>query len=310
MPKELKTAWIAGLLSSSLFLVVFGIGLSFVFIFLPTLPLFSMGLSRQPEKTHVAIFVAAAIIAVIAGISAALLYLVFMAWPAWYMSKKCITSQLARDGKTQLWYPIGTIIINLTVGACAFAALMTAYYSLHGGIQEILSENIHEAFADLQDDYGDIIDSMASGWSFLMFPVTIWLWGIILYGHAWLANRALIRKKQEQRPDLVVHTFTIPSWMLTLLAICALASLIGSPSMSFLGKATLLSLMLPYFFLGASLMHQTTKTWPNGRFFTFFVYLMVFTQFWPGLILAGMGLWHQLKNLNKHLSEPGSSSKN
>ncbi len=81
--------------------------------------------------------------------------------------------------------------------------------------------------------------------------------------------------------------FAMPGWMLALLAICALASLIGSESMSFLGKSTLISLMLPYFFLGAALLQETSKTWPSRRFFLFFIYFIIFAQFWPALILAG-----------------------
>jgi hypothetical protein len=97
---------------------------------------------------------------------------------------------------------------------------------------------------------------------------------------------------------MALQAFEIPSWMLTLLAISALATLIGSPSMAFLGKSTLLTLMLPYFFLGCTLMHRACKTWPNSRFFLFFVYFLAFTQFWPVLILAAVGLWYQIKGLS------------
>ena len=43
-------------------------------------------------------------------------------------------------------------------------------------------------------------------------------------------------------------------------------------SMQFLGKASLISLMLPYFFLGAASLRESSAAWPNGRFFMFFVF--------------------------------------
>ena len=57
MSKDFTSALIAGLLSSGLFLVVFGIGLGFVFMFLPTLPLFFTGLGKSPRLTYIAVII-------------------------------------------------------------------------------------------------------------------------------------------------------------------------------------------------------------------------------------------------------------
>jgi len=297
MSKEIMSAGIAGLLTSGLFLIVFGIGLGFVFMFLPTLPLFFLGLSKFPRLTHGAIAFAAVLITLIAGPASAMLFMIFLGVPTWYFSKKSLLSVPSQSGEAA-WYPVGFIIMDLTLYACALVALMTLYYTgQEGGLPQIMSQNIREAFSGLESEYGEIVEQMASGWAFLMFPVTIWLWGVILYAHAWLSNRVLVRRNANSRPHMAIEPFTMPAWMLTLLVICALASLIGSPSMSFLGKSVLLSLMLPYFFSGCAQMHKSAKTWPSYRFFIFFVYFMVFTQFWPALILAGFGLWHQIKAL-------------
>jgi hypothetical protein len=93
------------------------------------------------------------------------------------------------------------------------------------------------------------------------------------------------------------------------MGICALASLIGGESMMFLGRACLIILLLPYFFLGLSLVHFSTLSWPNRRFFLFFVYLLILALLWPAFVLSGAGLWHQLKTLNKHLPPGGTSSR-
>ena len=299
MPKHLASALIAGLFSGGLFLVVFGTGLGFIFMFLPSFPLFFVSLSPKFSLSHAAIVAATTVITLVAGLASGILFLIFLGLPVWYFSKKALLSGAGIGAGERLWYPIGLIIMHLTLCACVLVALMTWYYAGEpGGLPLILEHNIHEAFADMDSgEYSDIIEHIAGSWSFLLFPLTIWLWGMLLYAHAWLTNRILLQNKRQVRPDMEVQPFLIPSWMLTLLAIAALATLIGSPSMSFLGKMTLLSLMLPYFFLGCTLMHLMCKTWTSGRFFIFFVYFMAVTQFWPVLILALIGLWHQIKCL-------------
>src|SRR5690606_2069139 len=137
-------------------------------------------------------------------------------------------------------------------------------------------------------------------WAFLIFPITIWLWAICLYAHLWLTTRLLRHKHLGQRPDVSVLPFTMPGWMLYLLAVSALASLIGGTSMQLLGKSSVIILLLPYFFLGAAIMHAHSKTWPSRRFFLFFVYFSIVALVWPAVLIAGFGVWQQLKTLNKH----------
>lgn len=302
MPKSLIPALLAGLLASGLFLAVFGAGLGFMFMFLPALPLFFLALSAHATADKyivpIALAVATFIIGLAGGPASGALFLIFLGLPCWYFAKKSLLHLPAAPGMPMFWYPLGLIVLNLTLWACALVAMMVWYYSdLPGGMPQLLAQNIRDAFSDLKGEYGDVVENMATGWSFLIFPITIWLWGMLLYAHAWIANRALARGHKQLRPGMEVAPFIIPGWMLTLLAICALATLIGGPSMSFLGKSSLLSLLLPYFFLGASLMHRYFRKWPSSRFFLFFVYFLIFTQFWPFLILAGIGLWHQIKYL-------------
>ena len=298
MNKDTVSACTAGLLSSGLFLFVFGIGLGFIFLFLPTLPLFSLGLSKRRGNVALAVIVATLLLFFVAGTSLTLLYCFFLALPTWYICKLAglhFTVPALKD--CALWFPLGSIILRLTLYGCGFFALTTLYYtSQNMSLPQLLSDSIHSTFAELQAEYGDVVDMLAGTMSFLMFPVTLWLWGILLYAHAWLANRLLIKRNLNFRPDFSVTPFIIPGWMLHLVAISALASLIGSESMSFLGKITVLSLMMPYFFLGISIMHAASKNMPSRGFLLFFVYFLIFSQFWPALILSGIGLWHQVKS--------------
>lgn len=298
MPKPLITVLLAGLISAAIFLIVFGLGLGFIFMFLPTLPILAIGLSHDSKYAMQAVLAAAVIAGVAAGPVAAATFLLFLGLPAWYIAHKAVLVKPQSDG-TQAWFPIGLIILPLTLSACVSVAVLTAFYiNEPGGLPHMLSQNIHETFADLNPEFSDAVDTLANDWSYLIFSISIWMWGLALYAHAWLANRALAKRHLATRPDFAVHSFTMPSWMLSLLAICALASLIGSESMQLLGKACLISLMLPYFFLGAAIMHEASKTWPSRRFFLFFVYVIILPMLWPALILSGVGLAHQIKHLS------------
>jgi hypothetical protein len=297
MSKDLTSAFAAGLLSGVLFLVIFGIGLGFLFMFLPTLPIFYVGLRGDLTLSRLTICVGTALVALTSELASALLYLFFLALPAGYFAKK---SLLTAGKGADSWYPLGLITLDLSLYASAFIALMTTYYAgSEGGLPALISNTIRQAFTDFEGEYGGMIEVLAESWSFLVFPVTFWLWGIMLYGHGWLATRLLKKNNLQRRPEFSVQPFTLPGWLLTLLVICALASLIGSDSMRFLGKSALICLMLPYFFSGAALMQEFSKSWPSNRIFLFFIYFMVFSQFWPALIISGIGLWNQIKHLSR-----------
>lgn len=304
MSKALIVSLIAGLLSAGLFLIIFGIGLGFIFMFLPTLPLLSLGLSRDASLTIISSATASVIIAAVAGLPVGILFMLFLGFPCWYMVDRALRSH---NGQ---WFPVGIIFLHLTIAACVAVAVVALYYhDVPGGLPAMVSKDIHEAFSDVDGEYAEVIDTLASQWSFLVFSITTWLWALALYAHGWLATRALNQKRQQLRPDFAIHPFPMPNWMFSLMAIAALASLIGSESMSFVGKSTLISLMLPYFLLGAQVMHSASQTWPSRRFFLFFIYFSIFAQFWPAMILSGVGLYTHIKSINKHLSGDGSSSK-
>ena len=295
MPRNLTQSTLAGILSAALFLIVGTLG--FVFMFLPTLPFFVLGLSKKAEALPAAIGIAILPITLLAGLPAAILFLLFLGLPTWHMSRYSLRWRMDGAGQVQ-WFPIGLIILRLTLYACALTASATFYYATQPEtLPQLVGQNIRAAFAGMEEEFGDVVETLAGELSFLIFPVSLWLWGILLYAHAWLANRMLARKGLQVRADFSVEAFFMPKWMLSLLAISALASLIGGESMRFLGKITTLSLMLPYFFLGVSLMHTAFKTMPSRKILLFIIYFMVASQFWPALIIAGVGLWHQLKRL-------------
>jgi hypothetical protein len=289
---------VAGFVSAGLFLIVTALGLGFFFLFLPTLPILFLGLSNPAHKTLPAVLIASAVSALVAGIPAALMYTIFLGLPSWHIGKYALLSRADSTGGRK-WYPMGLIFLNLTLYACAISATIIFYYAGEpGGIEQVIAKSMKVEFSDLSDEYGAAMNTLITQWAFLIFSMTIWLWGLALYAHTWVASRFLLQQKKLLRPSIAITPFAMPHGVLYLLAVCALASLIGSSSMQFFGKASLLALLFPYCLLGGAHMHQATKNWPSRRFFLFFVYFFVFAQFWPALILSGIGLWQHIKALS------------
>jgi hypothetical protein len=222
--------------------------------------------------------------------------LFLMGVPAWYITKYAILFRDESTGRT--WYPLGLIWTNLTFYAALLILAIGMYYA--GGdpsLEGILAAKIRATFAQTGDEYAKAVDALANQ-PFLLFTMAGWLWGLTLYGLAWVTNRKLVQQGKSIRPDFTLHMFPLPNLILMLLGACAAISLLGGAEAAFLAKALFLLLFLPYFFLGCILLHKETQSWPSRRFFLFFIYFMVFFQFWPAFLLAGAGLLHHIKHLS------------
>jgi len=315
MTNEHKTIAIAALLSSGLFLLVFGLQLGFIFMFLPTLPLFSAGLSKHPRAALAAGALAALPIAGLADSGAGAFFLLIFALPSWYLCHMALKSrvlQLSDKPGMQLrvWFPVGVVIIHLAVYACALLALATAFYATQDtNLPQLISRDIAQELTRLEKIYDVPLHIAAPQIAFMLCALMAWIWGATLWLHGWLADHALAKRRLALRPNLSITPFPMPIWLLTLLGICALAALIGGESMQFLGRACVIMLLLPYAFQGAAIMHFASLTWPNRRILLFFAYVGITVFLWPALLLILVGLWHHLKTLNKQLQAGGTSSR-
>lgn len=297
------------LTSSGIFLLMLAIGLGFPFLFLSLLPIFSVGLGKNPRYAMEATLIASAVIVMLTGaLSLGVMFVFFLGLPAWYF---CYLARHALlFGEHKIWYPVGNIIAQLSVYACVLIGMAVVYYASEtGGITAVVSAKIREAFTAMPAEYEGMVNTLADHWNFMLFSMLAWMWGAALYGHAWLANRRLVKTGKAQRESLAVTVFAMPGWMLYLLFVAALASLIGSESMRFAGKACFTTLLLPYFFLGLAIIHRSSNQWPNRRFFLFFIYLMIASQLWMMAIVAGIGVVSHLLQINKRLSSGQISPK-
>jgi hypothetical protein len=293
----------AGFISGGLFLLVAALQLGFFFMFLPTLPLFSAGLGRHSRIAFYGALAAALLIGALVNGETALAYLAAIGLPCWYLSKRAILWR--GEGEARQWYPLGLAFLDFTFYAIALLALvMLLFAGEPGGLPGAFASLISEAMAGFEEQYRDAAIAVAAKWVALIVAIMYWLWALALYAHAWFTNRMLAGKQANRRPDFAVMPFDMPGSALFAIAAAGLFSLVADPSLRFFGQASLVMLMLPYFFSGAAVMHQTSKNWPSRRFFLFFVYFSIAAQFWPALGVSAIGLWQHIKRLS---SIPSSS---
>lgn len=314
MQNQTATAVTAALIASVLFLMVLGTGLGVVFFFVATIPLFFVGLSGKLTACLQACSLASIPIAIVtASPSITFVFLAFLAAPTWMICHFLTKHFDLKIGEQlpilRLWYPAGLVTMHLAIYACAVLAVITTIFATgETNLPQYLDASIKTQITTMKQEYNIEFESLPSNFSFMLCGFMAWLWAALLWFQAWTANLALIHKKMAARPSLAITPFPMPAWLLTLMGICALASLIGGESMRFLGKASLIILLLPYFFQGLAFIHVSTHKWAGRSVFLFFIYLSVAIFFWPAFALAGIGLWQHIKMLNKNLSNGGKSS--
>lgn len=309
LSKQMTQSIMTGLLTAGLFILVTISGLGFLFMFLSIIPLFMSALSRPSVDTLRSAAIASVVLGLLGGDQIFVVFIGAFAMPAWYFGQEARRRRIAKDGEI-LWRPVGLIMVDLALYACVAIAMIVLYNALFGeGIEAVLQEKIRTVLADLPAEYTAMAEKLSTHLSFLFFSMIAWMWALGIYLHSWLANRILDKQRRAERPSLGVEIFWAPDSLLYFLAVAGLASFIGSPDMQFLGKACLIVLLLPYFFLGIALLHKHSASWPGRGFLLFFLYIILLSQPWAVLITAGSGVVYHLMQLNKRLSYTSNSPK-
>lgn len=316
MSKQFPTIIFAALLSSLIFLIIVANNVDFILMFVATIPLFAIGLSTEPKSALQAGVLATIPIIMFGGsnLFPAALYFFVFALPCCYVCHMALRHYDIRLNATplplRLWYPAGLITVYLALYSCAVMAIATAIFATQEiNFPQYISQIATEIITTLSKEY-ELTDSVSPNYlAFILCGSTAWLWCFFMFGYAWFVNYTLMRKNLAKRPGLSIGVFPIPHWLLTLMSICALASIIGGESMSFLGKSSLFILLIPYFFQGAAILNAGARKLDKNMFLLFIFYFIAIISFWPAMIIAGIGIWNHIKIFNKHLSSGGSSSR-
>ncbi len=315
MPKHFSDILATALLSSGIFLAASFVDMGLIFMFLSAIPLLSTGLGKSYKTASKAAILATAIIAALtSSLAASLLFLLLFAVPSCYISYAATRHYdivLGSNMPTlRIWYPIGLATVNIAIYGNIILAIITAFFATQEtSLPQQLIHMINSEFSTINKGYNVELKVSAENVAFMLCGFLVWIWGFMLIGSSNLANTILLKTKIAKRPNLTITPFPMPHWMLTLITISALASLIGSESMSFLGKTSIIIMLLPYFFQGIALFHLYIHNWSNKYLISIAFYVFIAIFWWPALIMAGFGLWNHIKIFNKHLSSGGSSSK-
>ncbi|MEZ5691131.1 MAG: hypothetical protein R3D71_05655 [Rickettsiales bacterium] len=307
MFSQTRIVLLLSIVSSAVYLSVITYNLDYIFLFLSTIPLFIFGLSGFSYSILKIGIISVIPIIIGSDISYGILYISMFVLPCFYLCHTLLRHYdlkiLNNDTVLRLWVPTGIGMLNLALYGCIVLSIMTAIFA-YGDVSlpDFIEKTVQNELKLLAKG-GDINLRISVGNMALMLSgFSVWMWAFLLLSGAWVVNWFLLRNDMAKRKNLAITTFSIPYWLLSLMGICALASIIGSRSMSFLGKSSLLILLLPYFCQGIAMFHDNIRNSPNRRFFMFIVYFPIVMFLWPALFVAAIGLVHHVKNFNKYLS--------
>ena len=304
----------ASFVSAGLFLLIANLGLGVLFAFLPTIPLFLLGFVFPPKQILQAGIISGLLLAILTNSPiSALLFFAGFAVPcfmicyllAWYQDVKIDENMPI----LRLWYPVGLVIAYLAIYACVMLTIATISMSMFSDttLPSYIATNINEQIQELEKEYSVVLETSSQSIAFMLCGFFAWFWVVALWFHAYLSVYLLLLRQIIVRPNLAIMPAPMPNWLLTLLAICTLASIIGGESISFLGKSCAIILLLPYFFQGLAWLQIFTHKWANQSLFMFVIYFSIGLLFWPAIILAGLGLYQHVKMLSRMPNVPHSS---
>lgn len=290
MPHPLVIAALAGTISSGLYLsLISGIPGIILLAYFVQLPVVLVGLTLGFTGSLVAALSAGLVSGVIAGMLAAVLYLVVQAGPALIVVRQAL---LSRDVDGQIeWYPPGLLLGYLSLGAAmalliAFIVFASEPEGLAGVVEEFLAIAMAEVGVIAA---GDPLPPDLKG-LVRLFPglmASSWLLMTVLNGA--LAQNVAVRLGRNLRPSPSYTAIELPPWLWIGVAVSALLSLLGG-GLGFLGGALLMTLAVPYFFLGLAVAHHVAGRSSHKRVVLFALYAALIMLGWPALLVVLLGL--------------------
>jgi hypothetical protein len=314
-PSRLReTAVAAGLASALLFVSAYSQESGMLFTFLPAMPLFLIGFCGGSRAMLMAAgcgFCAAIVLAQADGLGwyvAAVIFPSILFMQQALMWRPALASMRGNADENREWYPMGAVMTHIALYICLVFVLVAIYFiARDGGLQGmvLLATRIVKAFDPVDDEMRNALKELLASRGFLIFAPLAWLWALLLYAVATLANMILKEFYHTLRPSLALTPFALPDFILGLLAVSGILATLDSDSMEFIGKTLLMTLLLPYFLYGLSVIHQASHAWPGRMIFLFLLYFFLLAQHWPVLFIACYGVIQHCAGIGKRFSAGG-----
>lgn len=272
---------------------------------LAPLPLFLVGLGLGPIAGTVAALVGLSLTGVFGGLFAAGLYGLAHALPTWLAVRQSLLRSTAADGTT-VWYPIGGVLCWLTAFAAAVMVVVALVsYQSGEGLQDMITAYLAQVTTVLvpnlaEADRADLISMMVP-----FFAGTAAIsWLAILVGNGLFAQVLLVRSGRNLRPRPKMDDFALPDWISWLLVGAAAMALIGSGELAYLGRNLAMVLAVPFFVLGAAVVHFLARRAPSTRILLVAFYAVLFVSGLARLLVAGLGLIEQWVGIRRRFAAP------
>lgn len=303
MPNPTAFAILAGLVSAGLYLsLLSGISGMVVVAYFVQLPLMAIGLCLGVGGTVMAAAGGALATGLIAGAVAAGLFAVVQAAPAVFVVRQALLSRDV-DGRTE-WFPVGLLLAQLTAGAAlaivvAFVAFLGEPQGLKGAIEGYLIA-VLEAFEGTFE--GELAVGPVGGWSFLIPGLMAVSWLLMTLANATLGQALAARSGWSRRPSPPLAQLELPWWLWPVLGGAALLALLGDSGVGYLGRATLVVLIVPYALLGLTVVHAWANRRSHPRLLLTAVYLSLVLLGWPLLLIILLGFTEDCVSLRKRFT--------
>ena len=289
MPQAIGFAVLAGLISSTLFLLLSsGLPGMVLLAYFVQLPLLFVGLSMGLAASVVAAAGAVLVCGLIAGVVAASLFALVQAAPAVMVVRQALLSR-QQDGQVE-WYPPGLVLAQLT--ALAAGAIVVAHFVLlghPGGLRGIISDFLTSALAGL--GAAEVAIEGGPGlerWLFLFPGLMAASWLVMVVLNAVLAQAMAVQMGINRRPTPKLSEVELPGWLWPAIALAAVLALLGG-GLGFLGRSLLIVLAVPYVFLGLAVIHALARRLNHRRLALGVFYGAMMLLGWPILAVLLLG---------------------
>ncbi len=282
------------------------------FVLLVPLPLLLVGLSRQQGWTGAALAGGIGTLAVglAAGPWAAGNYAVTEAVPAFFLARQGTLHRSHGDGQVE-WYPIGRLLVwlSLYAGAVLLAAMLY-FTAFAGGLESELERAVAALFRDVGVQLSPEAERLINAFVDIMPGLAASTWLLVTAGNASLAQSLLERFRWNFRPAPELASLVLPAWLGAAVALSAAAGLLVPGSIGFAGRNLCFILATPYFFGGVACLHALARRGGASRhlltlFYVALVLAIVVLSWLAIMGIAVLGFIDQAAGLRQRLTRRG-----
>jgi hypothetical protein len=287
----------AGALAGLIYVLIMqGVLVGVLVLLVPVCVLFAVGLRYGASAQSMATMVACGVVLLFAGVDVFVQFALMLALPSWVFGRQLMKIRLLPEGGVE-WFPVGGAFIAYTL-YCFAVLLVLGLYSMQGvdtGLLASLQKDVDAATVHMDAEVVEVVRVISRQFPYVILSVFIWSWGMLIYGAAVLAHGLCDACGRVLRRNVKITSFLPPKWWLGPLLLSGLMAMTQNAEMAFIGMTGFITLMLPYFLCGISLIHRDIARFSHSiAWFGMFYFILLVGQ-WPVIFMVTMyGLAHHL----------------